>query len=111
MALLSYLLAVMTKYNITAIVKDKRGRILGVGRNSYVKTHPLQARASEAVGGKNRTFLHAEVAALLKVKDWNKAYALHVFRFDSQGNPALAKPCSCCQWVINQTAIKKVIHT
>lgn len=101
----------MTKYNITAIVKDKRGRILGVGKNSYVKTHPLMQEASRATNSKNRTFLHAEVAALLKTKDWERAYSIEVFRFDKQGRPALAKPCECCQYVINQTAIKKVIHT
>lgn len=101
----------MTRYNITAIVKDKRGRPLAVGRNSYVKTHPLQAKASKAVGGKERTYLHAEIAALLKVKDWTKAYQLEVYRYDALGAPALAKPCKCCQWVIQQTSIKKVIHT
>lgn len=101
----------MTRYNITAIVKDKRGRPLAIGRNSYVKTHPLQAKATKAVGGKTRLYLHAEIAALLKVKDWDKAHTLEVFRFDKQGAPALAKPCPACQWVINKTGIKKVIHT
>lgn len=101
----------MTRYNITAIVKDRKKRVLAVGRNSYVKTHPLMRKAVEATGSKNRTFLHAEVAALLKVRDWTKAYSIEVYRFDKNGNPAISKPCACCQWVINQTSIKKVIHT
>lgn len=101
----------MTRYNITALVKDKRGKILSIGRNSYIKTHPLMQKAVLATKSKNRTFLHAEVAAIVKLKDWEKAHSIEVFRFDKQGMPALAKPCACCQWVINQTGIKKVIHT
>lgn len=101
----------MTKYNITAIVKDKRGKTLGVGRNSYVKTHPLMQKASAATHSKSRIFLHAEVAALLKVKDWSIAHSIEVFRFDKQGRPALAKPCACCQYIIAQTKIKKVFYT
>lgn len=101
----------MTHYNITAIVKDKKGIPLAIGRNSYVRTHPLMYRAAKATNSKERIYLHAEVAALLKVKDWDKAYSIEVFRFTKDGQPALAKPCTCCQWVIKQTNIKKIVHT
>ena len=101
----------MVKYNITAIVKDKRERILSIGKNSYVKTHPLMLKAKTATGGKNSVFLHAEVAALLKIKDWDKAHSIEVFRFTKDGKPAMAKPCICCQWIINQTNVKKITYT
>lgn len=101
----------MGKHNLTAIVKDRRGRILAIGKNSYVKTHPIMAKASKATQSAHRTYLHAEVAALLKVKDWSKAFSMEVFRYTKDNKPALAKPCSCCQWVIKQTGIKKVSHT
>jgi hypothetical protein len=33
----------MTKRQaITAIITDKKGRVLSIGQNSYSKTHPLQ---------------------------------------------------------------------
>lgn len=102
----------MSKQSLTAIVKDKKGRILAIGRNSYVKTHPLMLKAARATGNnEKRLYLHAEVAALLKVPDWQKAHSMEVIRFTKDGKPALAKPCDCCQYILKQTGIKKVIHT
>ncbi len=101
----------MKKHTLTAIIRDKRGRILAIGRNSYEKTHPLMAKASKATQSAHRTYLHAEVAALLKVKDWEKAFSMEVFRYTKDNKPALAKPCACCQWVLAQTPIKKVWFT
>lgn len=99
------------KHQLTAIIRNKRGQILSVGRNSYVKTHPIMQKAAFATGSKERLFLHAEAAALLRCKDWSKAFSIEIFRFTKDGLPALAKPCPCCQYLISQTAIKKVIHT
>jgi len=101
----------MANYNITAIVRNKRGIPIGIGKNSYTRTHPLMRKAMEATGKKNYSFIHAEVAALLKVKDWSKAHSIEVYRFRKDGLPALAKPCLSCQWIIGQTGIKKVFHT
>lgn len=100
----------MGKHLITAIVRNKRGRILSIGRNSYVKTHPLMSKAAHAAGTHERIFLHAEVAALLQV-NWEQAHSIEVFRYTKDGKPAMAKPCACCQYVINQTAIKVIWHT
>jgi deoxycytidylate deaminase len=100
----------MSKQTITAIVKDKRGRVLAVGQNSYVKTHPLQAWAAKKVGTPARIFLHAEVAALLKC-DWSKAHSLFVSRYGEGGKPVLAKPCPSCMHIIKMAGIKKVEHT
>lgn len=99
------------KHRITAIVRNKRGRILGVGQNSYTVTHPLMAKASKAVQSPHRIYLHAEVAALLKVKDWSQAFSMEVFRYTKDNQPALSKPCACCQWILAQTGIKKIYHT
>jgi deoxycytidylate deaminase len=101
----------MTKQQITAIVYDKRDRILSVGRNSYIRTHPLQAKAAKAVGEPSKIYLHAEIAAIIKLRDWNKAHRIVVTRFNKYGLPMLAKPCRCCQHVIRQTGIKEIEHT
>jgi deoxycytidylate deaminase len=98
--------------NITAFVYDRRGRLLSVGRNSYVKTHPLQAKAARATGAnEKKIFQHAEVNALVKIKDWSKAHKIVVQRVSPSGKFLNAKPCQCCQWVIDQTGIKVVEHT
>jgi deoxycytidylate deaminase len=102
----------MGKHIITAVVKDKRGRIISVGRNSYVKTHPLMHLAAKATNSEpSRVYLHAEVAALVKLKDWSRAYRMEVFRYTKNGEQALAKPCKSCQHVINQTKIRQVFYT
>lgn len=99
------------KQNITAFVYDKRGRLLSVGRNSYTKTHPLQARHAKAVGLEHKIFLHAEVDALVKIEDWSKAHRIVIMRHTRDGAPALAKPCAVCQRIILMSGIKKVEHT
>jgi deoxycytidylate deaminase len=101
----------MGKHNLTAIIKDRKGRVLAVGRNSYEKTHPLQYKAGVATGRPNQTFLHAELAALLKISDWQKAYRIEIFRYTKDGKPALAAPCKACQFILKQTGVKEVIHT
>ena len=79
----------MCQQHISAFVYDKRGRLLSTGQNSYVKTHPLQAKAAREVGEPHRIFLHAEVAALLKC-DWGKAHRMFVARYGKDGRPLLA---------------------
>ena len=97
--------------NVTAFAYDRKGRLLSVGRNSYVKTHPLQAKVAKEVGEHYKIFLHAEVAALVKVKDWNRVHKLVVTRYSKDGKPVLAKPCKVCQRVINLANIDHVEHT
>jgi deoxycytidylate deaminase len=99
------------KQAITALVYDRRGRILSVGRNSYHKTHPLQAQAAKAVGLEHKIYLHAEIDALVRVKDWSRAHRIVITRFTKNGEPANAKPCPVCERVIRQAGIKFVEHT
>ena len=97
--------------NVTAFVYDKRGRLLSVGRNSYVKTHPIQYKAAAAVNKPDSIYLHAEVAALVKLKDWSKAFRIDVIRYLKDGTTGTAKPCPICSRVIGQTGIKLINHT
>jgi deoxycytidylate deaminase len=100
-----------TMQNITAFAYDKKGRLLSVGRNSYVKTHPLQARMAKEVGEDYKIYLHAEVAALVKVKNWTRVDKLVVTRYNKNGEPMIAKPCRVCQRVIKFAGINTVEHT
>jgi deoxycytidylate deaminase len=99
------------KYNITAIIYDKRGNILSIGKNSYVKTHPLQARYATQVGEPQKVFLHAEIDAIVKCKTISRAHKIVVFRYYEDGTPAMAKPCKVCRQAIRKTHIKYVEHT
>ena len=97
------------KYEITALAYDKRGKLLSVGRNSYTKTHPLQAQLGRRAGKPNAIYLHAELAALLKARE--QVWKLVILRYDKDGKPALAKPCPSCQLAIKQFQVKQVEYT
>lgn len=99
------------RYNITAIIYDKRGRVLSVGKNSYIKTHPLQATHAIQAGEPHKVFLHAEVHAISKIRDLSKAHSMRIFRFLEDGTPGSAKPCKVCQSAIKSAGIDIVEHT
>ena len=100
-----------SRFDITAFIYDKRGKVLSVGKNSYVKTHPLQHKHAEKVGLPDKIFLHAEIHAIARCKHLNKAHKIVVMRFDKSGNPSNAKPCPVCRSAIEATGIKIVEHT
>ena len=97
------------RQHITALAYDKRGKLLAVGRNSYTKTHTLQAHYGIKAGKPGAIFLHAEIAALLKARE--SVYKLVILRFGATGEPLLAKPCAACQLAIKDFKVKHVVHT
>lgn len=100
-----------TKQQITAVIYDRRDRVLSIGQNSYIKTHPLQARMAKRVGEPLKIYLHAEVHAITRCRDLNKAYRIRIFRYDRLGKPMLAKPCEICTTAIEHAGIRIVEHT
>ena len=101
----------MSKQALTAVIYDKRGRVISVGQNSYVKTHPLQALHAQKAGLPEKQFLHAEIHAIIRCKDLTKAHRIFVSRWDSKGNPALARPCPVCVSAIEAAGIEVIEHT
>lgn len=103
----------MTKarFDLTAIIYDKRGKVLSIGKNSYVKTHPYQAKCAERVGLPDKQFLHAEIHAILKCRKLEKAHKIVVTRFGKDGEEKTAKPCPVCMSAIEAAGIKIVEHT
>lgn len=99
------------KQQLTAIIYDRKGRVLSVGQNSYVKTHPYQAELARRVGEHNKIYLHAEVHAITRCRDLKRAYKIGIFRFDKKGKPMLAKPCEICNTAIKAAGITIVQHT
>lgn len=97
------------RYNITALAYDKSGRLLAVGKNSYIKTHPMQAKYARKAKKPAAIYLHAEIDALIKAR--GPVYKLVVLRYTNDGKPARAKPCEVCQLAITDLKVKKVEHT
>lgn len=101
----------MPKHVVTAIITDKRGQILSVAQNSYLKTHPLQAHHAKKVGEAYKVFLHAEIHALVRCRDLSRAYKILVTRFNRQGKAMNAKPCRVCMSALRETPIEKIEWT
>ncbi len=99
------------RFEITAIIYDRRGRVLSIGKNSYVKTHPHQAYHAQKVGQPYKKVLHAEIHAITRCANIDKAHSISVFRYDELGNPVNAKPCEVCMSAIAATNIKKIEYT
>jgi tRNA(Arg) A34 adenosine deaminase TadA len=100
-----------TRFEITAIIYDKRGKVLSIGKNSYVKTHPYQAKCAQKVGLPDKQFLHAEIHAIVRCRKLDKAHKIVVMRFDKDGEAKNAAPCPVCHSAIQAAGIKIVEHT
>lgn len=95
---------------VEAYAYAKNGRLLAVGRNSYTKTHPEQARCAEIAGQPKKQYLHAEIDALVKAK--SQVYKLFIVRYGKRvGETRLAKPCPVCEIAINNHQVKLVEYT
>lgn len=99
------------RHTLTAIIYDKRGRVLSIGQNSYVKSHPQQADHARRVGLDDKIFLHAEIHSIVRCKDLTKAHKIVVSRWSKNGLPMLAKPCPVCMSAIAAAGIDIIEHT
>lgn len=99
------------QYHIKATVYDKRGRVLSTASNSYTKTHPLQAYYGALTGKPEATYLHAEIAAMIRCREPDRMYRIVIERYDHKGDPILAAPCPACTAAIDDTGIVVVEHT
>ena len=99
------------RQQVTAIIYDKRDRVLSIGQNSYIKSHPVQAKHAKRVGCEHNIYLHAEIAAIIRCSDIMRAHKIFITRYTSSGEPTLAKPCKICMSAISATSIKIIEHT
>lgn len=101
----------MSHHRVTALIYDRKGRVLSVGQNSYLKTHPLQARHAKVTGHPEKQYLHAEVHAITRCRDLRRAHSIFIARYNKKGEPVLAKPCPVCMSAIRESGIRHIRHT
>lgn len=100
------------RQSITAVVRDRRGRILGRGQNSYTKTHPVQAYWARLTGApEQRCYLHAEIAALISARGRGQPWSIDIARQGRSGKYLLAAPCGACLAAIQAAGIRRITHT
>ena len=97
------------KYWVIAASLDHHNNIISIGENSYQKTHPMQSRLSLKCGNRNREYLHAEIASL--VKNRNKPESIMIVRITSTGLVRMARPCNICNLAIREVGIRNIIFT
>ena len=99
--------------NIVAFIYDKRGKLLSMGRNSYVKSHPMQASIAKSVGLEHKIYLHAEMDAIIKLRenDRKRAHKIIVLRTNNNGDYLNAKPCVICQKALELAGIEIIEHS
>jgi deoxycytidylate deaminase len=100
---------VSRRYEVVAYAYNKKGRLLSVGKNSYTKTHPLQAKFAKIAGKEAAIYLHAELDALIKATE--QVHTLIVERSDKDGKPANSRPCPSCQEAIKHFKVQEVFYT
>ena len=98
------------KYLIKATTFDKRGVPIATGINDYKKSSPIMKQLAARVGLHDKIYLHAEVLAILRSGD-RKISSIYIERYNTDGSPALAKPCPVCQEAIKLWGIKNVFYT
>lgn len=98
------------KQNYVAIIKDKRGRVLSVGKNSYTKTHPLMFSYSRKIEGQYtyKVFLHAEIDAIIRCTNLEKAFKIEVYRINKRNEYSFSRPCKICLSAIQDTNIQVI---
>lgn len=104
----SYTNSSKVKHSIGAMILDRKGSVLSVGFNSYIKTHPMQYTYNKDINP-TRIFLHAEIDALVKCR--GEPHTLVVARIGKDGKIRLAKPCKGCFNAIKDAKIKKTYFT
>ncbi|EKD89679.1 MAG: hypothetical protein ACD_33C00008G0005 [uncultured bacterium] len=104
-------------HSLIAIIRDKKGNILSIGKNLHLinnklsyKSHPYMRQLAFKENGEDskKIFLHAEIDAILKCDNINKAYEIQVFRYNKKEDFLCSKPCDICLSGIKKTNIKLV---
>jgi len=74
------------------------------------KSHPVQQKWANSVNRPERCFLHAEIAALVKLRTLD-VEAIYVARKLKNGKTACAKPCTICVAALKDSIIENVVYT
>ena len=97
------------KHRIGAVILDNKDNILAVGCNSR-KTHPVQYKHAQRAGNDKRQFLHAEIAALVKIRSGLPETIL-VVRVGNDGSLKMARPCPVCMSALAEAQIRYMVYS
>ncbi len=96
-------------YYVLCASLDNHNNIISLGKNSYQKTHPLQKRLAKKCGNGNRSYLHAEIASL--VKNRQKPFSIIVIRMTIKGIVRMARPCNICTLALREAQVRYMYYS
>lgn len=92
------------KYRLGAVI-TKGNRIVSIGTNNMVKTHPMIST------GTYKT-IHAETAAIIGgLRDRLVGCVIYVYRERGNGDLGLAKPCVDCACILRNHGIRTAYYS
>jgi tRNA(Arg) A34 adenosine deaminase TadA len=97
-----------SKKLVGAVLLNKN-RVVTTATNLERKSHPLQAKFAERVGLKEKIFLHAEIAALVKCRE--ECDTIIVARVNNQNKLRNSRPCPICSLALKQAGVSKVYYS
>ena len=97
-----------SKKQVGALLLNKN-KVIVSATNLETKSHPLQAKFAERVGLKEKIYLHAEIAALVKCRD--EVDTIIVARVNPQGKLRMARPCPICELALKEAGITNIHYT
>ena len=97
-----------SKKQVGALLLNKN-KVVVAATNLETKSHPLQAKFAERVGLKEKIYLHAEIAALVKCRE--DVDTIIVARVNPQGKLRMARPCPICELALKEAGITHVHYT
>ena len=100
----------LSRKKVGALLLNKN-KVITQAVNQDTKTHPLQARLAELVGLEEKIYLHAEIAALVRLR--SDADTIVVARVGGHEGDELrnARPCPICTLALKQAGIKHIYNT
>lgn len=100
-----------SRKRVGAVLYTSKKREITSATNNDYKSHPIQARWAERVGLREKIYLHAEMAALIKARE--EGDTIVVVRLGGHDGKSLrnAKPCPICEPALRYAGIKHVYYS
>ena len=100
-----------SRKKVGAILFNSRRRVISSATNNDLKSHPLQAKWAERVGLREKIYLHAEMACLIKAReDYDTIVVVRLGGHDGE-SLRNAKPCPICEPALHYAGIKHVYYS
>lgn len=99
------------KQTMKAVALNAKGKVIGVGSNSYDKSHPLQKHFAMLAGeSEKKIYQHAELAAVLS-SGKKHVHTIYIQRFGKEKNMLNARACASCLLMLKAFGVKYMRYT